>query len=113
MGKLIVFGDQNLVKGNSFSLLTSLKELISMPKFRPIDLMARNKSVMGYHLGRMAGAEDKIQRSVMALNFLTEDGKLKPVIDKVFPFTEAAQAHEYIQARKNLGKVLLDFRDNV
>ena len=113
MGKLIVFGDQNLVKGNSFSLLTSLKELISMPKFRPIDLMARNKSVMGYHLGRMAGAEDKIQRSVMALNLLTEDGKLKPVIDKVFPFTEAAQAHEYIQARKNLGKVLLDFRDNV
>lgn len=111
MGKLIIFGDQNLVKGKSFSFFTSLKELFSMPKFRPIDLMSRNKSVMGYHLGRMAGAEDKVQRTVMALNRLAEDGKLKPVIDKIFPFTNAAHAHEYIQERKNFGKVLIDFRN--
>ena len=82
-----------------------------MPKFRPIDLMARNKSVMGYHLGRLTGAEDKIQQAVENLYNLAKDGKIKPVIDRVFPFTEADKAHAYIQDRKNFGKVLLDFRE--
>ena len=36
----------------------------------------------------------------------------KPIIDKIFPFTEADKAHTYIQDRKNFGKVLLDFREN-
>ena len=110
MGKLVIFGDQNFVKGKSFSLLTSLKEFLSMPKFRPMDLMSRNKSIMGYHLGRLAGAENKIQLAVAALHALARDGKIKPVIDKVFPFTEVDKAHAYIQDRKNFGKVLLDFR---
>ena len=111
MGKLVIFGDQNFVKGKSFSLLASLKELFSMPKFRPVDLMNRNKSVMGYHLGRLTGSEYKIQQAAAALFDLAGDGKIKPVIDRVFPFTEADKAHAYIQDRKNFGKVLLDFRE--
>jgi len=110
MGKLIVFGDQNFVKGKSFNLLASLTEFFSMPKFRPMDLMSRNRSVMGYHLGRLSGAEDKIQLAAAKLNEMAGAGKIKPVIDKVFPFMEADKAHSYIQARKNFGKVLLDFR---
>ena len=112
MGKLVIFGDQNFVKGKTFNLLTSIKEFLSMPKFRPMDLMGRNRSVMGYHLGRLAGSENKIQRAAEALHILARDEKIKPVIDKVFPFTEAAKAHTYIQDKKNFGKVLLDFTDD-
>ena len=65
---------------------------------------------MGFHLGRLAGATDKIQSAAAALHDLARVGKIKPVIDKVFPFTEADKAHAYIQNRKNFGKVLLDFR---
>ena len=111
MGKLIIYGDQNFVKGKSFSFITTMKEVFSMPKYRPMDLMSQNKSIMGYHLGRLAGAEDKIQKAVVALSKLVQDGKLSPVIDKIFPYSEAPKAHSYIQNRKNFGKVLLDFRD--
>ena len=111
MGKLIIYGDQNFVKGKSFSFFTILKEVFSMPKYKPMDLMSQNKSIMGYHLGRLAGAEDKIQKAVVALSQLVQEDKLSPVIDKIFSFTEADKAHEYIQNRKNFGKVLLDFRD--
>ena len=109
LGKMIIFGDQNFVKGKTFNFFTSMKEIFSMPKFRPIDLMSKNKSVMGYHLGRLAGAEDKIQRAVTKLHALAKDEKIKPVIDKIFPFTMAPEAHSHIQNRKNFGKVLLDF----
>ena len=111
LGKLIIFGDQNFVRGKSFSFLTSMKELYSMPKFRPIDLMSKNKSVMGFHLGRLAGAEDKIQRAAIALNELAKENKINPVIDKIFSYKQSAEAHAYIQERKNFGKVLLDFND--
>ena len=113
MGKLIVYGDQNFVKGKSFNFIASMKELLSMPKFKPIDLMSRNKSVMGYHLGRLDGAEDKIQKAVEGLLNMVNSGDLSPVIDKVFPYTQSAEAHQYIQDRKNFGKVLLNFQDEV
>ncbi len=34
-------------------------------------------------------------------------GKLKPIVDKVFPLQDAAQAHQYVQDRKVFGKVIL------
>jgi NADPH2:quinone reductase len=35
------------------------------------------------------------------------EGKIKPVIGKSFPLTEAAAAHRYIHDRKNIGKIIL------
>ncbi len=37
-----------------------------------------------------------------------EDGTLKPVIDRVFPWTEAADAHRYMEADRNVGKIVLN-----
>lgn len=34
-------------------------------------------------------------------------GKVKPIIDKVFPLTEAAAAHAYLEAGAHVGKVVL------
>ena len=109
MGKLIIYGDQNLVKGEKLNPIAAFKELISMPKYKPMDLMAFNKTVMGYHLGRFQGHEWKIKRSVENLINLINKNDIHPVIDKIFPFEKVADAHRHIQNRKNFGKVLLDF----
>lgn len=34
-------------------------------------------------------------------------GKLKPIVDKVFPLKDAAAAHQYVQDRKVFGKVVI------
>lgn len=39
---------------------------------------------------------------------LFEKGLLKPVVDNVFALSDAREAHEYIEARKHFGKVILD-----
>ena len=36
-----------------------------------------------------------------------EKRELAPRVDRTFPFTEAAAAHQYIHDRKSKGKVLL------
>ena len=109
MGKLIIYGDQNLVKGDKLKPIVAMKEMYSMPKYRPMDLMANNKAVMGYHLGRFKGHEWKIKRSIENLVKLVNDNDLHPVIDSKFSFRDAPKAHRHIQNRKNFGKVLLDF----
>ena len=109
MGKLIIYGDQNLVKGDKLKPIVAMKEIYSMPKYRPMDLMANNKAVMGYHLGKFKGHEWKIKRSIENLIKLVNDNDLHPVIDSKFSFRDAPKAHRHIQNRKNFGKVLLDF----
>jgi putative PIG3 family NAD(P)H quinone oxidoreductase len=39
---------------------------------------------------------------------LLADGRLAPVIDRVFPITEAEAAHAYVRDNRNIGKVILE-----
>lgn len=41
---------------------------------------------------------------------LFEKGDLKPVIDTIFDWQEVAEAHEYMEANKNAGKIILRVR---
>lgn len=36
------------------------------------------------------------------------DGRLRPIVDRVFPFAEATAAHEHMEADRNFGKILLE-----
>ena len=109
MGKLIVYGNQNLVRGKTRSIIAMIKEYCSMPKIKPFEMIGNKKSVMGYHLGRLKGSEHKIKRAMLGLQTMVNERDIKPVIDSIFPFDEANNAHQHIQDRKNFGKVLLDF----
>ncbi|MCC6918446.1 MAG: zinc-binding alcohol dehydrogenase family protein [Alphaproteobacteria bacterium] len=69
-------------------------------------LMAGNRTLTGVFLGAEILTDrvhDMIQRHI-------EDvaaGRLKALIDKTFPLSEAAAAHAYIESRKAVGRVLL------
>jgi tumor protein p53-inducible protein 3 len=39
---------------------------------------------------------------------LLTEGKMQPVIDRIFPISEAQSAHEYVRQNKNVGKVILE-----
>ena len=109
MGKLIVYGNQNLVQGKTRSVIAFIKEMFTMPKIKPFEMIGKNKAIMGYHLGKLKGAEHKIKRAIDGISLMIEAGNISPVIGKTFPFDQASEAHTYIQERKNFGKVLLDF----
>src|SRR5450759_3375010 len=49
--------------------------------------------------------------NLMRIVELIEAGKLKPVVGKVFPLSEARQAHEYSQTGHGRGRIILHISD--
>jgi NADPH:quinone reductase-like Zn-dependent oxidoreductase len=62
-------------------------------------LFSRQLSLLGSYMGTM-GELHEVMKQVF-------NGKLKPVVDKVFPLKEARAAHEYMQSSQMFGKIVL------
>lgn len=43
---------------------------------------------------------------------LVERGKVRPVVDRVLPLRDAAEAHRYMESSQHVGKILLRVRDD-
>ena len=69
-------------------------------------LMAGNRSLTGVFLGAEI-ATDRTHNNIQRLINEVAKGELKVVIDRTFPLKDAAAAHEYIESRKAVGRVLL------
>ena len=69
-------------------------------------LMGGNRSLSGVFLGAEI-ATDRVHNLIQTLVDEVAAGKLKVLIDKTFPLSDAAAAHAYIESRKAVGRVLL------
>ena len=55
----------------------------------------------------VVGSTMGTQEDFRAVYDLVASGRAKPVVDRVFPLAEAADAHEHLEAGRQLGKVVL------
>jgi len=106
-GRLIAYGFANITGGERRSLLRLVRQGLRVPRFTPLGLMNRNLSVSGVNLGHLWGQGAMLRQSMEALLELWRAGHVRPRIDAVLPFTEAAQAHQRITERRNVGKIIL------
>ncbi|MFF4571661.1 zinc-binding alcohol dehydrogenase family protein [Streptomyces sp. NPDC001410] len=72
------------------------------------DLLVGAKSVIGFQMALIArGRPELYERWRQELWRLFADGVLKPAVHGEFALEDAAKAHEAIESRSNLGKVVL------
>ena len=64
-------------------------------------LFIRQQSILGSTMGSSGDLFRILQ--------LVEAGKLRGVVDQVFPFTEVAAAHQHLESGRHFGKVVLRF----
>ncbi len=108
-GRLILFGFSAAAQGGRSGLWSSLGTLARVPWLRinPVRMMNDNKMVGGVNLGRMWDQGVLVARWMKALLDHAARGEISPVIDSVHPFQEAGRAHDRLELRRNVGKVLL------
>jgi NADPH:quinone reductase-like Zn-dependent oxidoreductase len=108
-GRLVLFGFSSAAVGSGSGTLSALRTLARVPwlTLNPIRLMNDNKSIAGVILGRMWDQGARTGRWMEDILELMAAGKIEPVIDRILPFAEAAEAHRRLEERLNVGKIIL------
>jgi len=106
-GRMGVFGMSTASASGIRGKLRALKALAQTPKFHPLALMNKNRGVFGLNLGHMWGEGEKVAAWTQEIIRGIHEGWIQPYVDRAFPFDQVAEAHRYIEARKNIGKVVL------
>jgi NADPH:quinone reductase-like Zn-dependent oxidoreductase len=107
VGHLVAYGFANIAGGERRNLLRMAGQGLRIPRFTPLGLMYGNRSVSGVNIGHLWNEVALLRGEMSAVLGLWQEGKVRPRIDSVHPFTAAAAAHARITERRNTGKVIL------
>ena len=108
MGRLVCYGASSFITGKKRKLAHIIKSVLRPPKWDFYKLPEYNIGVSGFHIGILQEKHPEYMNGIIAqLLRACEEGKLKPDIAQTFPLEKVADAHHYIQERKNVGKVVL------
>jgi len=106
-GRLVIYGASQLLTGDRRSLVKAVRTVATMPRFRALKLMNENRSVMGLNLLKWWDDRGSLEEVTKPLLELVQRGAIQPLVAASFPFERAADAHRFIQERRNVGKVVL------
>ena len=99
----------------SFARLRPLGTVIAIgsaagawPEIEPARLVGRNVGLAGFYLGRLLRLDPVlVGEAVGELLGLWQTGALKPLIGAEIPLEEIERAHELVESRRSVGKVVL------
>jgi NADPH2:quinone reductase len=78
------------------------------PELQPAQIVGRSVGVQGVYLGRLLRhAPDVVAAATVELLDLWRAGAIHPVVGAEFPLAEVEQAHELVESRRSVGKVVL------
>ena len=106
-GRLGMFGVSTASANGLTGKLKLLKAAVQTPFFHPFRLFNKNRGVFGLNLGHMWHEPEKIALWMRDILRGVEEGWVRPYVDRAFAFDDVGKAHQYIEQRKNTGKVVL------
>jgi NADPH:quinone reductase len=78
------------------------------PELQPANIVGRSVGVQGVYLGRLLRhAPDVVAACTRELLDLWAKGTIKPLVGAEFPLAEVEKAHELVESRRSVGKVVL------
>jgi NADPH2:quinone reductase len=78
------------------------------PELQPAQLVGRNVGVQGVYIGRLLRhAPDVIAAATEELLELWRAGTIRPLVGAELPLAEVEAAHELVESRRSVGKVVL------
>lgn len=106
-GRLGMFGVSTASADGLAGKLKMLKAVIQTPWFHALPLLNRNRGVFGLNLGHMWHEPEKVAVWMRDILRGVEEGWVQPYVDRSYSFADVGKAHQYLEERKNIGKVVL------
>lgn len=109
-GKIVTYGLSGIKSGNKKNIIHKFLRMRKNYLINPISLIFRNHGIIGLNILPMWERNQFMESCINLIMEKVEEKIFEPVIAEVFPFEKVAEAHTYIEERKNIGKVVLEVR---
>lgn len=106
-GRLGMFGISDLAAAGLRARLHLAAAMVRAPRYSATRLVTGNRGVFGCNIHQMYAQRGKLNAWLGQILRGVADGWVRPHVDRCFDLANAGQAHEYIEARRNIGKVIL------
>jgi NADPH:quinone reductase-like Zn-dependent oxidoreductase len=108
-GKMICYGAAEQMESTK-NKLKLISMLWGFGLFSPISLLMQSKSVITVNMLRIADFKPVVFKDILTnVVRMADEGIIQPHVSKIFPYTELASAHEYLESRKSTGKVVVEW----
>lgn len=110
-GRLVVYGFHSMLpRGRDRpSRLKLLRDWLRTPRFDPLRMVNRNRSVLAFNLSYLFGRAELFGDAMRDLLGWLEDGRLRPLPVRTFPVERVADAQRAIESGDTTGKLVLTF----
>jgi NADPH2:quinone reductase len=106
-GRIVCFGAASHEAG-SLQMLRSLRFAASFGFPHPIPLLMSSRSILGVNMLRIADQRPLVlQRCMQGVAALAHAGVLRPVVGGRFTADQIAAAHEFLEGRGSVGKIVV------
>jgi len=108
-GRMVCFGAAEQLE-SSKNKLKLLSMLWGFGLFSPIALLMQSKSIITVNMLRIADYKSSVFNEILnKVIDMANDGIIKPHVSKIFPYTQMAEAHEFLESRSSVGKVVIEW----
>jgi NADPH:quinone reductase-like Zn-dependent oxidoreductase len=107
-GRLISYGFAEMMpQGGRRNWPLLVWRMLRTPRFAPMDLVLKNRTVAGFNLAHCFHRQDLFSSAAESLYDWARAGTIRPVVGASFPFDRAPDAQRFLQSRSSTGKVIL------
>ena len=104
-GRLVCYGASDISDKNLFG---KIKTVLGFGFYHPFMFMMPSKSIIGINMLHIADFKPQIiERCLKIVMQLSAEGVFMPTVAKIFDIKDIAEAHYFLEHRKNIGKVVV------
>lgn len=104
-GRMVCYGASGMNDKNIFGKINAA---LAFGFYHPVVLMMPSKALIGVNMLKIADNKPQVlQRCLENVMRLAGEGVFKPTVSKVFDVKDIAAAHEYLEKRGSIGKVVV------
>ena len=105
-GRILTFGVSSMNKNTSF--FGKLKVLFQFGIYHPIQFLGGSKGMIGVNMLKVGEERpDKVANAMKAVIQMTEKGDLNPFVGAEYNIELLAEAHQFLESRKSMGKIVV------
>ncbi len=108
-GKLLCYGFHSMLPktGGKLNYLQLIWTFLKTPRFNPLDMTDKNKSLVTFNLSYLFDKRDMFREAIEHMVQLIEIGEITGPETTIFEFEKVGEAHKALESGKTTGKVIL------